>query len=402
MRFILFILVFIAVSFSVQALSFLGKDGFGLKNYPGDIRSRSMGLTGLTLSDSYNSSLMNPAVTSQTKTIIFGFGETASMISLSYNRFSDYTTDDNSFDMPYMNVIFPMVVKGLVVSAYYTSPLNSYFQGSFTQDSGYETPDTVTVEYYKNFNIVGFSTAYELPFKVSLSVGLECAFGNDKTKYSVTNSEFTINTMEAQWEYGYTGYTPKFGFYYSNHGVSLGATYRSSMDISTIPTYNDIEKAETTWLYPSEIGIGLGYSNEKFTVSGEYITEKWSETTINGYGATEDLTRIGFGGEYRFSFNWKFLRDKEKKIEIPLRAGYYIQKGLYREGKESAFSFGTAFKPFKTNNASIDLLLSFGSREMLLVDRSTTNLESMYKEDFITFGVSFTAKDLWFRDTKKK
>ncbi len=402
------VVILFTVSFcSAYSLSFLAKDGMGLKSYPGDIRSRSMGLTGITLSGDWTSSIMNPASTATQRTIVLGVGETVSSLSLTYDRFSGFSADQTSIDAPYINIIFPLPIKNATLTAYYYAPMNSYFQASFTHE--YEHPDGesgeitdyIGIDYYKNFNIVGFSGAYALPFHLAVSLGLECAFGNDKNEYVIINPAFTDTTTKIVTTNKFLGYAPKFGVYYSYKNFSAGTVYRPSYDVNTSNSYNDTVGPDFVWEYPAELGIGVGYSHDALTVSAEYIQENWSNTSYIGYSDTEDLTRIGIGGEYLVSMNWSFLSEKEKKVTIPLRVGYYTQEGLYQNGKESAFSFGTSFKPFKSGNAAIDLMVSFGSREMDLVDMASDGIVSRYSEDFVTFGVSFTTKDLWFREKKK-
>lgn len=402
----LIILLFAAI-IQLQALTFLAKDGIGLKTYPADMRSKTMGLLGLALTGEFHSSPANPASLATQRMIVLSFGETASSVSLSYERFSGFSADETSLESPYLNIVFPLPIKNAILSAYYYSPLNSYFQGSFTHE--YPHPDGVSgdihdsigINYFKNFNIIGLSAAYSLSNNVAFSLGFECLFGNDKTEYTVVNQAFTDTTTYATITDKMLGYVPKLGASYTYADFSFGTTYRPSSDVAVSHSYNDTVSPDTNTTYPSEIAFGVAYNGKKYSLGIEYGIEKWSETLFTNYGITEDLSRIGVGGEYLLSINWHLFSEKEKQIIIPLRAGYYNQTGLYRNGKESAVSFGTSIKPFKSGNAVFDIMVSFGSREMDLFDAVSGGIESRYTEDFVTFGVSFTAKDLWFREKKK-
>lgn len=407
MRKILLLVIAVVLVQSMNAVSFMAKDGVGLKTFPGDIRSRSMGLTGIVLSGDMNSSVMNPSTSAKQKVIVFGFGETISSTSLSYERFSGFSADETSIDAPYINIIFPLPLKNTVLTLHYYAPLNSYFQGNFSHT--YPHPDEVSdditdfidVEYYKNINIIGFSGAYAFPFNLSLSLGFECAFGNDKTEYTILNTAFTHTKTEIESVNKFLGYAPRIGAYYSWKEFVVGAVYRPSYNIDVTTMYNSLVLPDYLWKYPTELNFGIGYTNKDMTLSIEYINESWGDTSYLNYGKTEDLTRIGIGAEYLLGLDWKIFTEKEKKVTIPLRAGYYTQNGLYQNGKESAFSFGTSIRPFRSANAAVDLMISFGSREMDLNDVASSGVVSRYTEDFITFGVSFTTKDLWFREKKK-
>jgi len=375
-------LVIISLNF-INGETFLTQYTFGRLNNIGDIRSISMGLRGLSLYDSQNSSTINPATSTYSDDIIISLGEIISNYNINYDKFSEDFYKRN-FTTPYFNIVFPSPLKNLSFSAYFNSEINSKLQLKFEQNG-----EKINELFQKNINKIQFATAYKVFDQLSLSIGGLYLFGNEENKY-IINTEYTNSTEEDIWKYKYEGYGIKFGTLLNLDNFTFSGMFRPSFQVDINRSFDDITLESKPFDYPQNLSLGIAYSNnDNFLISGEYINENWSNLDYTSYQTftMEDLYRYGLGIEYLLEIKKKknYLK---KKISIPIRTGFYYQKGYYNEGNEYGFSLGTSIKPFKSEKARFDLILTIGKKDMIL--------DTNYEETFINFGISFNGRDKWY------
>jgi len=154
-------LVIISLNF-INGETFLTQYTFGRLNNIGDIRSISMGLRGLSLYDSQNSSTINPATSTYSDDIIISLGEIISNYNINYDKFSEDFYKRN-FTTPYFNIVFPSPLKNLSFSAYFNSEINSKLQLKFEQNG-----EKINELFQKNINKIQFATAYKVFDQLSL------------------------------------------------------------------------------------------------------------------------------------------------------------------------------------------------------------------------------------------
>jgi hypothetical protein len=391
-RILLFIIALLTLSLSLSAGSFLALNSFGKYNIQGDIRSFSMGGTGVALADEYNTSLINPALAATKDRIYLNIGETFSSHSMDYARFSDFGPSGADFDMPYMNIIFPLPVKGVALSAHYYSPVNSGIELHYNASED----DYVEEVHYKNINFVEFGAAWRILPSLSAGAGVLYAFGNERNEYTIVNEEFVNDTTYNKWKYTYSGVGYHIGLLYQSSLFGAGISYHPSFDISVSRSFNDAKiPPDTEFTYPAQWTAGISVTPGEWTFTGEFSTADWSVTQYHDY-PLEKMSRYSVGAEYDLKIPYK-RHGNLKTFDIPVRLGYYSQTGFYQEGKEWGLTGGLSLFPFKSvSSARMDLFLSYGQRETLLEDHFEGGKYG-YQENFFTIGISFSATDKWYK-----
>ncbi|TYB30910.1 MAG: hypothetical protein FXF47_06925 [Candidatus Mcinerneyibacterium aminivorans] len=380
------ILLFIITTFFtfIAADTFITLHSFGRLNNVGDIRSMSMGLRGISLNDNINSSTLNPALATKSDRIIFNLGETYSFNKMSYNILGEDKTRGD-FEVPYLNIVFPLPIDNLALSAHYNSPVNSRLRLEFEQNN-----ENIIEKFNKNINFIQSAVSYKVFNYLSLSTGMIYIFGNEENSYKIYNGTYYNKLTEDSWEYQYEGYGTIFGanFNYSNINVSL--SYRPAVDVNINKSFDNIAQGKSSFEYPQSIMSGISYYLKNSIFSIEYITENWANLDYEDYKKyeMEDMQKIAIGFEHNFEISYSSNTVK-KNIELPLRAGFYYQKGYYKEGKEYGLTIGTSVKPFNTDNANFDIYMGIGKREMFF--------DSEYEETYFTFGASLRAYDKWYK-----
>lgn len=375
----------------ISAGSFLALNSFGKYNLQGDIRAFSMGVSGVALSDNYNTSLANPATATGKDRIYINIGETYSGLSIDYERFTGFDPSSGDFDTPYLNIIFPLPLKGTVLTASYYSPVNSMIELHYA--NGTEQVEEV---HQKNINFAEFGAAYELLPSLSVGAGVLYAFGNERNEYTIIDENYTEETTYNKWKYTYSGIGFHTGAFYRSEIANVGVSYFPAFDITVSRSFNDERiDPETSFTYPAQLTFGFSLTPGEFILTGEWTSIDWSEIDYNDYDL-EKMSRLSFGAEYDLKIPYK-RHGNLKTFDIPVRAGFYTQKGFYEDGKEWGLTGGFSLFPFKNvSGARMDVLLSYGQRNALLEDSFQGGLYD-YKENFFTFGVSFSATDKWYK-----
>ena len=388
------LLLTIAALFAVLPLfggSFLALNSFGKYNLQGDIRSFSMGVSGVALTDDYNTSLVNPATATGKDRIYINIGETYSSLSIDYDRFTGFDPSSADFDTPYLNIIFPLPMKGSVLTASYYSPVNSMIELHYT--NGTEEVEEV---HEKNINFAEFGAAYELLPSLSLGAGALYAFGNERNEYTITDETYTEETTYNKWKYTYSGIGFHLGALYRSDFANIGLSYYPAFDITVSRSFNDARiDPETSFTYPAQWTMGFSLTPGALTLTGEWTAIDWSGIDYNNY-VLDKMSRLSFGAEYDLKIPYR-RHGNLRTFDIPVRAGFYTQKGFYEDGKEWGLTGGFSLFPFKSvSGARMDVLLSYGQRKTLLEDAFQGGLYD-YKENFFTIGVSFSATDKWYK-----
>jgi hypothetical protein len=136
------------------------------------------------------------------------------------------------------------------------------------------------------------------------------------------------------------------------------------------------------------LGIAFGKKN-KFTTGFDFVTTKWSKSSIPGpSGYAADTRSFLFGAEYipeKFS-NYSVLKRIEYRIGGHVANNYLIIDGI--QLKEYGGSIGLGIPMRRTTsrtNVFFDYTRKYGT--------SASNLPT---EDFYTIGISLNLYDFWF------
>ncbi|HHH84529.1 MAG TPA: hypothetical protein ENL15_01090 [Firmicutes bacterium] len=371
--------------------SFLALNSFGKYNLQGDIRSFSMGVSGVALYDDYNTSLVNPATATGKDRIYVNIGETYSSLSIDYERFTEFNPSSADFDTPYLNIIFPLPLKGTILTASYYSPVNSMVELHYT--NGTENIEEV---HQKNINFTEFGAAYELLPSFSMGIGALYAFGNERNEYTIIDETYTEGTTYNKWKYTYSGIGFHMGALYHSETANIGVSYFPALDINVSRSFNDARiDPDYSFTYPAQWTLGFSLTPGALILTGEWTSIDWSEVDYNNY-LLDKMSRLSFGAEYDLKIPYK-RHGNLRTFDIPVRAGFYTQKGFYENGKEWGLTGGFSLFPFKSvSGARMDVFLSCGQRKALLEDAFQGGSYD-YKENFFTFGISFSATDKWYK-----
>ncbi len=379
------------------------------------VRNNSMGGLSYTLPYQNNISHINPATIGEidTLTFIFDFGLNGGTRTYSVDN-PEYSQTKSDFHLSHMNFgfavnkwwkaaagVLPFSDVGYSISANDTL-LNVGKNYLFAGDGGVNR--VFLTNAFNPFEDFYFGvTASYLFGKIYQSSGI--VFDDESGDY--------INVFE-QNKIQVNDFTFDAGFKYSfaineNDKISIGGIYgynsdlgakRSSIVYHTLTTSSAVkdtvfqtdEESGIVGL-PQTIGVGLGYQrNDKFFIGFDYTMQDW--TNASYFGTIDNLS----SGQF-FSLGTEYIPGGERGSlynywqGVAYRAGAHYNKNYYKlsTGETPINDFGISFGlglPMKRSRTSFNVSLELGQRGSLE--------NSLIKENYAIFGISFNLADTWF------
>ncbi|MGE5406853.1 MAG: hypothetical protein ACM3NR_03990, partial [Methanosarcina sp.] len=246
----------------------------------------------------------------------------------------------------------------------------------------------------------------------SVGVNMTVMFGQLNRKndfifddiYNVYNNSSAENLQLTgiNFDYGLLYSVPLKKNYFLNAGVSLssGKHYKSNYEnlvyrytaFGTRDTISYTSNNSGSVFIPGTFKAGISFGKlNKFTAGVDFISTKWSKSTIPGSaGYLGDTKTFLFGVEYtpdKFS-NFSFLKRIDYRLGGHTGNNYLVIGG--EQIKEAGLSFGLGM-PVRRSYSK--------SKANFFVDftrRTASASSSLHTEDYVTFGASINLYDWWF------
>jgi len=233
-----------------------------------------------------------------------------------------------------------------------------------------------------------------------IGIGYEFTFGTIKEDYIINDEEVSAYRIEIDKESRFFGH----GFIFSANAkpvekLSIGVFGRlpvkAEVDIVRSSLATEVnEKQNTEITLPAQYGLGLEYiMKPRLKVGFDLLYQNWEE----GYkienqkvGTVQDkFYRIGIGIE-RTQSPKKYTDLLE---QMDFRAGLFYGKLNQTSNNNSVNEYGLSFGfslPIIRYISALDISGKVGRRGSL--NKNT------YEETFYSFGISFSASELWFKN----
>jgi hypothetical protein len=355
--------------------------------------SKAMGGTGIAFLSGQSVNLLNPASYDGLDSLvtIFELGLFGKYTSFNTNKNNQALFNANFKYIAMGFRIFPRLVTSFGITPYssigYTIHTSSDIEGS-------------NLEYSKTFSGEGgvnqsyLGASYKVTKDLIFGINASYLFGtvthsesSESFYYSLKNltylSNFDINYglnyqfVKKSWKYN-------IGLIYNN-GKAL-----TTKNVSTIITTSETEVLKShsnKFKIPQTFGIGLAFKKDYFRGGIDYEMKRWKDIDFtNPLLKTRNTNRYSFGIEFpslgirNGGSNMIFYR-----FGAEYSGSYIIINNIpinYR-----AISFGTGI-PVKGVLSVINLSLELG--------QNGTKKQGLFKENFCTFHIDLSLKDLWF------
>ncbi len=422
---ILHLLVSLAVCTSVAAQSSgislnntnspFSRYGIGLLNDGGFANSRAMGGVGYALRDGRQINPLNPASYSKVDslTFLFDIGMSMQMSNFSENG-SNIWANNASFD--YVAMQFRLM-PGLGITAglkpYSFVGYNLGYEEDITDP---ETGNTVASKhnYYgkDGFSEVFLGLGYNPIKNLSVGFNLSYMYGSISKASTVTSDAFSDATQLGVMDI--YDYKLDLGAQYSlllnkkkQRALTLGAVYSlgHTMNTSSVKTKNlSATDVDANLKMPHSIGLGAAYTDEYWTVEGDYNLQLWDQTFTDPISAGTPYANQPLCNRSRYSAGaeWvpnRFSNDYTKRIKY--RFGAYYTTPYYK-------MVNTAGN-WVSGPTEFGVSAGFGLPVPILLNRSIVNISLQYSrtsaKDMLTdntfrLSIGLTFNETWFKKWK--
>lgn len=388
----------------------------------------SLAGTSIGIRSTYHINPANPASLTAIprQTFILEAGLSSKFTTMESNASSDKSSATN---IAYFGFAFP-ITKWMGMSIGFMPYSNIGYKISSTQNINNNQKElyaTANMQYEGSGGLTQYyiSTGIK-PFK-GLSIGgsIYALIGSTEhsSSTSVVKDSSEISNISGSTSIKIKDVNYSFGIQYEyklgKNNICLGAVLDNKKDynaLSTASKYTTISGSVTTnqddttstdgsgapgygkISIPSNLGLGLSYSNDKYLIAFDYYEQDWTKARFFGQ-ADQNLTtshRYSMGVEYTpdvmSARYWKFVRYKlgayvsDNYVQMPTESG----------GKQGIKEYGvTVGLDLPILNKSFSLLcpsFQFGSRG--------TTANGLIREKFFIVHLNFTMNDRWFMKRK--
>jgi len=414
---ILSILLVLPVTGQVNTYSPYSRFGLGELRLPGFGQGRAMGASGIAIRSNKQINYINPAsyTAIDTMSFIFDFGIKGS--STNYMD-GELTSNLKNVNLDHLAIAFS--INDWWKASAGVSPYS--YTGYSILEQG-DNPELGLVDYSfegdGGLNRLYVGTSFKLFNKLSIGVNMNNFFGYlENTKNVSFPGDIDASESYMEDRMVISGRSFNFGLQYhetfaEKYFVNLGVIYEPESKLKSEQTLlihniysgnavalNDstiinpqfeLERTENSGevIYPQKLGAGLAFGlTDRLIITGEYSTQKWSESRIMGESdSLINSNSYNFGVEV--TPNPQALRGYFNRVNYRV-GGYYSNSYLSIRGEQIndyGITFGVGL-PFKGTNTTFNL-------GMVLGQRGTTD-NNLIKENYGIINVSFTLHDFWF------
>ena len=377
--------------------------GIGNLNFRGTVENRLMGGIS-TYSDSIHLNLLNPAGLTKLKLVNYSIAGSHKFNTLSTAIASERATTTT---LDYLAIGFPM---GKFAAAFGLLPLTT---------SGYKLENidgTSTTQYTGSggMNKVFFSLGYALTTNLSLGAEGNYNFGKISNTAVTFQEDIQLGTEENN-QSDLLGLSINLGlqyqkllgdklkglasFSYTPETKFVSENARQIATVLLLPNGNttaidqrDIELANTDFVYPSQLTLGLGLAQErKWSLSAEVSAQKTSNLSIS----TVDLDNVAYQDALKFRMGGFYIPDynsfSSMLKRIVYRGGFRFEEtGIIVNGNaisEFGMSFGLGLN-LGRSFSNINIGVEYGGRG--------TKDNGLVQESFVNVFVGLSLSDKWF------
>ena len=287
-------------------------------------KARGMGGVGIGMSHGAESALANPALITSVKGTEVSFGGTIFMPDVETNMMGGgYQKSEADLS------VIPEVAIAQNIGNGFAWGIGMY--GTAGMGTDYRNANGTNMQMVTNLQLMQFAVplAYTANgFSVGIAPVLQ--YGSLDMDYNAAGLPDMMNAgaplSSADGKAATTGVAQDFGFGYNiglayeTQGVTVGASYKSAIDMS----YNGVLKNATTQFYnwgylaaplsdnleqPAEIGVGASFTEQGHTIAADFKQIKW--------GSAKGYKDFGWEDQNVFIFGYQFAQDN-----WALRAGY--------------------------------------------------------------------------------
>jgi long-chain fatty acid transport protein len=338
-------------------------------------KARGMGGTGIAISHGAESGLANAALITSTEDTEISFGgtlfaptiKTTITAPLAGQPGEQYASDAK------LNMIPEVSIAHKIDDNWY---IGVGMWGTAGMGTDYSKANSAVATSVKNFNMVtnlqllqfGVPVAYKTG-GLSIAVTPIVQYGNLDINYK--NAGATVGSGLSQ-DFGF-GYN--LGLTYDFSGITIGATYKSAIEMNYDPQISVATAPFGLTIgdsleQPSEYGFGLSYEMGEHTFAFDYKKIKWSSTKGYGNFGWQDSNVYALGYQYAQD-NWAlrlgYNRASSAVVEVadprlnllnllgfPANAEqHYTVGGTYDISKEFSVDLAYVYSPTKTNTFNI-------------------------------------------------
>lgn len=390
--------------------------GIGDVRDPGFVNHQGMGGITIGTRDRRVINYNNPASLSvrDTLSFLFDFGIRQKNM---YSRTANERTSSNNLNVDYMALSF-RIAKGLGVSAGFMPFSDVGYDISFreTDPSLINEMGDVLYQFKGEGGINKAFLGVGLSFGKHISLGgnLYYYFGNINRHYNIlfnSNPYYTSLLSSDKVKTGKVGYSAGVQYKTTVDGVTLviGGTYRpetnlassvESLKITNVgDTTNFTSNSINNFFNPNELGLGFTLAKEfKFTLGMDYIYQDWTGFNIVNDPPkslsfkTDKNHTLRLGGEYTpNAFDIKSALNR-----LTYRGGLYYTRSymILNDTRINDFgiTFGVGIPISRKSATNVNTAITVGQRG--------TTSNGLIKENYVTFSLSASMYELWFRRYK--
>jgi len=274
-------------------------------------KSRGMGGAGIAVSHCAESTLQNPALITCTKGTSVSFGGTIFMPDISA-KMGAAASHDSDADM---NIIPGVVISHKLDENWYLGigMWGTAGMGVDYRDAQQSAQDSGNMHMVSNLQLMQFgaSLAYTKDnFGVAVTPIIQ--YGALDINYQGFDGSNIGDGVAQDLGYGFN----LGGYYDLDNGVTLGAVYKSEIDMEY---KNQLSRATKPFVdfgifpqamgdhleQPAEVGVGIGYTQDKHTFAFDYKQIKWSDAKGYKDFGWEDQDVYALGYQYKEN-KWRF------------------------------------------------------------------------------------------------
>ncbi len=369
--------------------------------------------------------LINPAAVTarESKSFMMDFGMRGNCMLLEANASSAafaqgddrLKSANNTFNMNHIVMSFPITnTSAFKVGIMPYSSTGYYFTAEETSDDLTSSIGDIRYTRFGSGGIYQVFLGAGITFFKRFSVGIDgyYYFGNinHATNADFRNTGSTYRAISTGWYYSMSGFGGKVGLQYeqplkSGRSLTVGATFLIPTRLGgevTRYSFGELSSSTDTVHYkttefrgydiPLEWGVGVTYkSNDKLTVGFDYKQQKWSHTAFLPTPGVDfspaDMRSFRLGAEWtpsRYD-----VRHYMKTLTYHAGAYYensYISLNSHQINS-MGFTLGVTFPIFRYYNS-----ITFG----VDLGQNGTLTDSLIRERYIKFTLSFSFHDIWF------
>ena len=395
--------------------------GIGDISKQGNAYSKSMGGVGVASRNRRFINMINPAAVTARDSLSFmaDFGLTQKNTVFRQGKLSSAHNTFNVYDFVMSFPIWRSSAFKVGITPF--SDVGYDFSKIETDQNIIGNTGNITYDSYGIGSVYQVFAGAGVTFWKRLSLGADVIyyFGNIDKVTNMDYSDQSYKSINSGSDLAIRGLAGKFGLQYEqklggNVSMVLGATYRTGASLkgySTNYRYANQSSVSDTLSFrvdtlgngnvriADEIGVGISLrGGEKWSVELNYTRSDWTDSGMDKAPGFSVIGEMPFTAAVSQSFRAGFeIVPNRNDIRYYLRrcayrAGVYYDQEYYNVAGNSintiGLTLGVTLPVFRWYNG-LSLGVDFGQR--------SRNMNSLIREQYVTFNIGFNIHDIWFQ-----